>query len=157
MDAGDLIRKLGLQPHPEGGWYRELYRSSSKVQTPRGERSALTQIYYLLEQNQFSRWHVIDSEEVWHFYAGAPLELLSYDPQSQLLQQYVLGNPIDGYESVAVIPAGHWQAARATEGFALLGCSVAPGFEFSEFRFVSALPEHVAHFEGALSSFAGLL
>lgn len=157
MESGDLIQRLGLQPHPEGGWYRELYRSSTTVQTPRGDRSALTKIYYLLEKNQFSRWHVIDSDEVWHFYAGSNIEVLSYDPQSQFLQQHVLGNPIDGHESVAVIPVGHWQAARVTDGFALVGCSVAPGFEFSEFRFVSALPECANHFDGALAPFLNLL
>ena len=127
------------------------------MQTPRGDRSALTKIYYLLEQGQFSRWHVIDSDEVWHFYAGTPLDVLSYDPKSRHLQQYVLGNPLDGYESVAVIPAGHWQAARTVDGFALVGCTVAPGFEFSEFRFVSALPQHAGHFAGSLAAFAGLL
>ncbi len=157
MPSHSLIQRLGLQPHPEGGWYREIYRSADAVQTPRGERSALTKIYYLLEQNQFSRWHVIDSDEVWHFYGGSPLELLSYDPQARQLQRHVLGNPLDGRDSVAVIPAGHWQAARTMDGFALTGCTVAPGFEFREFRFVSGLPDYHDHFADLLAAFAELL
>jgi uncharacterized protein len=157
MPSRNLIARLELQPHPEGGWYRELYRSATRVQTPRGERSALTKIYYLLEQNQFSRWHVIDSDEVWHFYTGAEIEVFSYDPQTTILQRHILGSPLDGRESVAVIPAGHWQAARTIDGFALVGCSVAPGFEFSEFRFVSAMPEHAEHFSGLMAPFADLL
>ncbi len=157
MPSRELIARLELHPHPEGGWYREIYRSADAVQTPRGERSALTKIYYLLQQSQFSRWHVIDSDEVWHFYAGTALELLSYDPQARQLQRHILGNPLEGRECIAVIPAGHWQAARAVDGFALTGCTVAPGFEFSEFRFVSGLPEHRAHFTDTLAAFAELL
>ncbi len=157
MPARKLIESLELAPHPEGGWYRELYRSATQVETPRGTRSALTKIYYLLEPGQFSRWHVIDSDEIWHFYAGGTLELLAYDPQARQIERSLLGNPLDGHGSVAVIPAGHWQAARVLDGFALVGCSVAPGFEFSEFRFVAALPEHGAHFSGELASLASLL
>lgn len=157
MPARKLIESLELVPHPEGGWYRELYRSTTQVETPRGTRSALTKIYYLLEQNQFSRWHVIESDEIWHFYAGSAIELFSYDPQTRQCTHSLLGNPLDGYGSVAVIPAGQWQAARVTGGFALVGCSVAPGFEFSEFRFVAALPGHGGHFAGELEVLAALL
>ena len=157
MPARQLITSLDLAPHPEGGWYRELYRSETQVETPRGTRSALTQIYYLLEPGQFSRWHVIESDEIWHFYAGGTLELFSYDPQTRQIERSLLGNPLDGHGSVAVIKAGNWQAARVTDGFALVGCSVAPGFEFSEFRFVSGLPDHQTHFSGDLALLAPLL
>ncbi len=78
--AADLIARLGLKPHPEGGWFREVHRATDRVETARGSRSALTTIYYLLEKEQISRWHVVESDEIWHFYAGAPLELLVYDP-----------------------------------------------------------------------------
>jgi predicted cupin superfamily sugar epimerase len=71
--AAQWIEQLGLQPHPEGGWYREVHRTAARVETERGVRSALTTIYYLLEQGQLSRWHVVESDEVWHFYGGAPL------------------------------------------------------------------------------------
>ena len=73
MKALELVDRLSLLPHPEGGWYRELYRSRERVQTRRGLRSALTTIHYLLEQQQLSRWHVVESAEIWHFYDGAPL------------------------------------------------------------------------------------
>src|SRR6202007_3242805 len=119
--------------HPEGGWYREIYRSATRVETARGSRSALTTIYYLLEQNQLSRWHVVQADELWHFYCGAPLELLEYDPVARRLGRHVLGHVAghavghavgDGTSDVvgggasnaapvAVIPTGVWQAARS--------------------------------------------
>jgi predicted cupin superfamily sugar epimerase len=89
--ATDLVKKLALQPHPEGGWYREIYRSPTRVDTARGSRAALTTIYYLLERNQLSRWHVVQADELWHFYGGAPLELLDYNPTSRKLTRHVLG------------------------------------------------------------------
>ena len=89
--AVDLIAQLALQPHPEGGWYREIYRSPVVVQTARGSRSALTTIYYLLESTQLSRWHVVQADELWHFYAGAPLELLAYTPGTRAFERRILG------------------------------------------------------------------
>ncbi len=157
MAAHKLITMHALTPHPEGGWYREIYRSNSPVETPRGTRSALTQIYYLLEQDQVSRWHVVESDEIWHFYAGHALELFSYNPQMQQLERHVLGNPLDGHASVAVIPAGHWQAARPLGSYVLAGCSVAPGFEFPEFQFVADIPKHPEHFDSVLTNLNGLL
>src|SRR5262249_48899091 len=91
----DLVSKLALHPHPEGGWYREIYRSPTRVETARGPRSALTTIYYLLEQGQLSRWHVVQADELWHFYAGEPLELLEYDPVTGRFARHVLG-PVGG-------------------------------------------------------------
>lgn len=157
MGAQAIITQLGLKPHPEGGWYREVYRSSTRVETTRGTRSALTTIYYLLEHTQISRWHVVDADEIWHFYAGDPLELLAYDPQSRALTRHVLGSPSTGNEAVGVIAAGIWQAARSLGSFSLVGCSVGPGFEFEGFEFVSELPEYSSHFAGPLEPFASLL
>jgi predicted cupin superfamily sugar epimerase len=157
MKARDLVEKLALQSHPEGGWYREIYRARGRVQAERGSRSALTTIYYLLEQQQLSRWHVVESDEVWHFHAGAPLELLEYDPATGQLVQHVLGDVRQGNEAVAVIPPGAWQAARSRGDYSLVGCTVGPGFEFEDFRFVKALPGHEGHFTGALARFVDLL
>jgi uncharacterized protein len=154
MNKRELIGKLSLVPHPEGGWYREIYRARERVQTRRGLRSALTTIHYLLEQGQLSRWHVVESDEVWHFYDGAPLELLQYDPAARRFARHVLG---ESNESVAVIEAGVWQAARSRGEFSLVGCTVGPGFEFEDFRFVSTLPEHAAHFTGELAQLTDLL
>ncbi len=157
MKARDLIDQLSLSPHPEGGWYREVYRSRERVQTRRGLRAALTTIHYLLEGQQLSRWHVVEADEVWHFYAGDGLELLGYDPAAGHLERHVLGDVREGHETVAVIPAGLWQAARTLGEYSLVGCTVGPGFEFEDFRFVAALPEHAAHFTDKLAPFVSLL
>ena len=90
--TGAVIEKLDLKPHPEGGWYREIYRSSDRVHTSRGARSAITTIYYLLERNQVSRWHVVAADEIWHFYEGSPLELLAYDPRARAMVHSVLSH-----------------------------------------------------------------
>jgi len=157
MNARELVEKLSLLPHPEGGWYREIYRARERVQTRRGLRSAVTTIHYLLEHGQLSRWHVVASAEIWHFYDGAPLELLAYDPVIRTLERHVLGDVSEGNETVAVIETGVWQAARSRGEFSLVGCTVGPGFEFEDFRFVSALPEHAAHFTGELAGLDVLL
>jgi len=157
LQARALTDELDLEPHPEGGWYREIYRSSDRVQTARGARSAITVIYYLLEHNQVSRWHVVEADEIWQFHEGAPLELLAYDAKARALERHVLGSTSNDHERVAVIRKGIWQAARSLEEFSLVGCCVGPGFEFDDFRFVASLPEHQAHFDGVLAPFASLL
>jgi len=155
--ASALVERLGLRPHPEGGWYREIHRSAERIATSRGERSALTTIYYLLEQRQLSRWHVVASDEIWHFYAGAPLELLTYSPESRAVERQLLAPPSDARQPVGIVPAGVWQAARSTGEWSLVGCNVGPGFDFADFQFVSALPDHARHFEGQLGRYADLL
>jgi predicted cupin superfamily sugar epimerase len=155
--ANDLVRSLGLVPHPEGGWYREVHRSCLSVQGPHGPRAALTTIHYLLESQQRSRWHVVDADEVWHHQAGAPLTLLAYDPTSRTLQQHVLGALADGHAAFVVIPAGVWQAASSRGDHTLVSCTVGPGFDFQDFRFVRALPDSAAHFQEALGAFTAWL
>lgn len=153
MSARTLVETLRLAPHPEGGWYREIHRSPSTVETPRGKRSAITTIYYLLEADQLSRWHVVESDEIWHFYAGAPLELVAYDSDTRQLTKHLLAQPNDSAIPVATIEAKVWQTARSTGEWSLVGCSVGPGFDFSDFRFVSSLKDHKAHFAGALAEY----
>lgn len=155
--AHDLVSTLALSAHPEGGWYREIHRSSSTVQSARGVRSAVTSIHYLLEAQQLSRWHVVESDEIWHFEAGAPLQLLAYHPGSRTLQRHTLGRLEEGHVPVAVIEAGVWQAARSLGEHSLVGCTVGPGFDFEDFRFVSSLPGHAEHFQGELAPFTTLL
>lgn len=157
MKASQLIQELQLARHPEGGWYREVYRSADRVQRGGQSRSATTAIYFLLEQQQHSRWHVVDADELWHFYGGSPLELLAYDPTSRQLTRHLLNVPGAGATSVAVIPAGVWQAARSLGEYTLVGCTVSPGFEFSGFGFTADLPDHRDHFTGALAEFQALL
>ena len=102
----ELIAKLGLEPHQEGGWFRQAYKSTTQVEAPQGRRSAVTTIYYLLEHAHASPWHVVKSDEIWHFYYGAPSELLSYDPVAHKLIRYRLDTVTSDGIQVAVIPAG---------------------------------------------------
>jgi predicted cupin superfamily sugar epimerase len=139
--AGELIRTLGLEPHPEGGYYREIFRSSETVVPPdgRGARSALTTIYYLLAEGTASRWHRVSSDEVWHLYEGGPLELLEIDDALTTLTRHRLA-AIGDEEGAPVytIPSGNWQAARSLGAYTLVGCTVGPGFDFTDFRMMSA-------------------
>ena len=137
----DLVRRFELQAHPEGGYFRETYRSAARVDRDgagAGEtRSASTAIYYLLCDGAHSAWHRIKSDEVWHFYAGEPLLVHVLDENGQLVT-HRLGNTLTHPGTVfqAVVPAGLWFAAECADPatFALVGCTVAPGFEFSEFE-----------------------
>jgi predicted cupin superfamily sugar epimerase len=104
-----------------------------------------------------SRWHVVDADEIWNFYEGAPLELLAYDPKRRALVRSVLGATKNDRERAAVVRKGVWQAARSMGDFSLMGCSVAPGFEFDGFRFVTQVRSFRAHFKGALAPLASLL
>jgi predicted cupin superfamily sugar epimerase len=133
--AAALIERLALLPHPEGGYFREIYRSGATVDPLDGRppRSAVTMIYYLLVAGQCSRWHRISSDEVWHFYEGDPLELLSAPPSLMEVQNAVLGPAADSSGLTHSVPARWWQAARPRGAYALVGCTVAPGFEFADF------------------------
>ncbi|MEM9291615.1 MAG: cupin domain-containing protein [Acidobacteriota bacterium] len=175
-EARRRVAQLGLQAHPEGGFFREVYRSPGTVIRQGEVRNALTTIYFLLAAGQFSRWHVVASDEVWHFYEGSPLELWIYDPElaakegdaspSDSLRHVVLGGQVDGAsggsgdsfgERVAVVPAGCWQAARPLGDYSLVGCTVGPGFDFADFRFVAEDEGHGEPFEGLLAGLDGLL
>jgi predicted cupin superfamily sugar epimerase len=130
LTAEEVVRLLGLQPHPEGGFYRETFRAPA----PDGGRAASTAIYYLLREEDVSAWHrVVDADEVWHHYAGAPLELTLWDGRERTSLR--LGSGLAaGERPQAVVPAGVWQAARPMGGWTLVGCTVAPGFDFSGFE-----------------------
>ena len=139
--AAHLIDALDLEPHPEGGHYREVYRSSDRVTTAsRGDRPAVTTIYFLLASGEYSSWHVVQSDEIWHYYEGDPLELLTLDPATLEVTRVTLGPFDTGQQPVCVVPAGHWQAARQTGAYTLVGCSVGPGFEFADFRLMRDEP-----------------
>lgn len=153
----ELIAKLGLEPHQEGGWFRQVYKCALQVQAPQGRRSAATTIYYLLEHRRASPWHVVQSDEIWHFYHGAPSELLSYDPASHKLIRHRLSAVTQDGVQVAVIPAGTWQAAHCLGEYMLVGCTVAPGYEAEDFRWVRELPDHPAHFTGPMQGLEAFL
>ena len=134
--AAAVIAALGLEPHPEGGFYRETFRSPIQVPGPGGEpRAASTAILFLLPEGDFSAWHRVRSDEAWHHYAGGPLELHRLDDEGHRVE--LLGSPVLGHTPQAVIPAGQWQAARPTQGWSLCGCTVAPGFHFDDFEMPS--------------------
>lgn len=134
--SDDLIAALGLQPHPEGGWYAEVFRSASTVQPAdaRGTRSALTTIYFLLTAGQTSRLHRVVSDEVWHFYEGNPLELTVAPGDLATLSRVTLGPAGESSAPVHAVPAGFWQGARPVGAYALVGCTVGPGFDFADFE-----------------------
>jgi uncharacterized protein len=142
LAAADVIRLLDLKPHPEGGHFRETFRDAppSIPPTPAGEgrvgvgRAASTAIYFLLARGERSHWHRVDAVEVWHFYAGAPLEL-EIASASGSRARIKLGNDLAaGEHPQAVVPAHAWQAAQSLGDWTLVGCTVAPGFEFSGFE-----------------------
>ena len=136
--AKDLISQLRLQPHPEGGYFREIFKSAHKVQRldEKSVRSALTTIYFLLIKGQHGRWHRVASDEAWHFYEGDPMEVYWIDGRD-VVHQEVLGTGTSNAQPVCVVPAGCWQAARPLGEYSLLGCTVAPGFEFEDFEMLS--------------------
>jgi len=131
-EADRLIELLDLKPHPEGGHFRETFRDCGPAPADRDSnvgRSFSTAIYFLLKAGEVSRWHRVDAAEIWHFYRGAPLEL-SIGKQIRLL-----GANIDEAQvPQIVVPAGEWQAARSLGDYTLVGCTVAPGFEFDRFE-----------------------
>jgi uncharacterized protein len=157
VSAAALITRLQLEPHPEGGWYREVHRSTTLLETARGPRAALTSIYFLLEQHQHSRWHVVTSDEVWHFACGASLELLCYEPRAREFRRRMLGLPQEDQEPSLVVSAGEWQAARSTGAWSLVSCDVGPGFDFEDFSFVAAIAGHESAFTGDLAPHTNLL
>lgn len=142
MTAEQLIVHLQLQPHPEGGFYKEVYRSEGMIAESclplqfGGSRHFSTSIYYLLQHGDFSAFHRIKSDEIWHFYAGGNLSLHLIDHQGNY-QQYTLGNTTgSGVQFQVVMPAGVWFAAEPEAGtaFTLAGCTVSPGFDFRDFE-----------------------
>lgn len=146
--AAELIATLELRPHPEGGFYRELFRSTTQVapQDGRGARASLTTIFFLLPEDSVSRWHQVASDEVWHLYEGGPLALLELTALGDDLFTHRLSPLGDAGTPVCTIQAGNWQAARPLGAYALVGCTVGPGFDFADFRMLAddrALAEQI--------------
>lgn len=130
LAAKELIGLLDLQRHPEGGWYRETFRDARGTDG----RSVGTAIYYLLEAGDVSHWHRVDAAEIWHYYAGAPLALTISENGHDATAVRLGTNFFTGERPQTVVPAGAWQAAESLGAWTLVGCTVAPGFEFSGFE-----------------------
>ncbi|MBK5273987.1 MAG: cupin domain-containing protein [Desulfuromonadales bacterium] len=155
-NAAYWTRTLGLAQHPEGGWFAESYRAAESIPAAAlperfsGPRSFCTAIHFLLEQGDFSALHRLKSDEIWHFYAGEPLAVHVITPAGQH-QQILLGsNPEQGERFQAMVPAGCWFGAEATGELSLVGCTVAPGFDFADFEMAAQgeltalFPQHAA-------------
>jgi predicted cupin superfamily sugar epimerase len=139
---GELINAFKMQPHPEGGWYRQTYKANEKIASEAlperfsGDRNFSTAIYFLLEKGNFSAFHKIKSDECWHFYDGDPLNIYIIYPDGTL-ETTILGNDFEnGQQFQFVVPAGCWFASRPAAGsdYCFVGCTVAPGFEFEDFE-----------------------
>ena len=131
LSATDIIRLLDLRPHPEGGYYRETFRDS---RTDDRGRNLSTLIYFLLDAGAVSEWHRVDATEIWHWYAGAPL-VITVSHNGHDASAHHLGNVLTaGQRPQFIVPAGHWQTAVSLGAWTLVGCTVAPGFEFSGFE-----------------------
>jgi predicted cupin superfamily sugar epimerase len=130
MNAAEIIARLGLRPHPEGGHYRETFRDRPDG----GGRGAMTAIYFLLQEGEKSAWHRVDAAEIWHYYAGDPLSvLISTDGRS--MTTHTLGPDLAAGQSPQVmVPPGAWQAAESRGAWTLVGCTVGPAFEFTGFE-----------------------
>ncbi|AXS38843.1 cupin domain-containing protein [Breoghania sp. L-A4] len=130
LSADEMVRRLELQRHPEGGYFRETFRDGGKTDG----RALSTAIYYLLPAGEISRWHRVDASEMWHFYAGAPLAL-SISADGQDVAEHTLGPDIANDQRPQVIVPPHaWQSAESLGAWTLAGCTVSPGFEFSGFE-----------------------
>ncbi|MEM9911941.1 MAG: cupin domain-containing protein [Pseudomonadota bacterium] len=129
MTADDIIAKLDLAAHPEGGFFRETWRAEGEG------RASGTAIYYLLRGEDRHRWHTVDAAEIWHFYAGAPLVLSLAATEAGPAKDHALGlDLMSGAQPQIIVPPGHWQVARSTGDWTLVGCTVSPGFEFEYFK-----------------------
>jgi len=128
MTADDIIQKLGLQPHPEGGYYRQTWVAENEG------RATGTCIYFLLKAGESSHWHKVDAVEIWHYYAGAPLILSIADNDAGPVRDHTLSPDLSAdHMPQAIVYKDQWQAARTTGDWTLVGCTVSPGFQFDGF------------------------
>jgi predicted cupin superfamily sugar epimerase len=130
MKKEDLIKKYHMNPHPEGGYFVETYRSPLKIQTEFGERSASTAIYFLITEENISHFHRLRSDEGWHFHLGAPLKILEITSDGRLIETLLGGNDQLQY----IVPAGHWFASTSLGEYSFVSCTVSPGFDFEDFE-----------------------
>ena len=127
MTAQDIIDRLALEPHPEGGFYRQTWRAENEG------RAVGTCIYFLLKDGGHSHWHKVDATEIWLYHAGAPLVLSLSETDEGPAVDHLLTPDLSEGEPQLIVPEGHWQAARTTGDYTLVSCTVSPGFEFESF------------------------
>ncbi len=151
LSKKDLIQKYALIEHPEGGYYREVYRSETELSSPVHHqiRASVTHIYFLLTKNDISRFHKVCHDEIWNFYDGDPIELITFDGTG-------INTKTIGPECLAyfhVVKADVYQAAQSTGEYSLVGCSVAPGFDFDDFSFLKDQSSDMVSFKPFLNSY----
>jgi predicted cupin superfamily sugar epimerase len=147
--ASELLNTLSMRPHPEGGHYVELYRSARRVEVLERnvERNAITAIYFLLATGEYSRWHRVMSDEMWHYHEGDAIELALFDQGG--LCRVRLGPVSRETRPTVIVPAGTWQTGRTTGAYSLVTCTVGPGFEFADFTLAIDHPEIAAKIANA--------
>jgi len=157
--VAEIITELELRPHPEGGWFRETYRSEMKVRSPQAgaERSAITDIHFLLSGGEISRFHRVLHDEIWNYCEGAPLILHLAVPDGAFTGSVTLGSRGEGRALKHVVPAGHWQAAETAGEYTLVSCAVAPGFDFADFGFLRDAAEQSAKLRQSAPDLARLV
>lgn len=154
-EAKALIEKFQMSPHPEGGYYREVFRSELTIHSPAvaETRQAATHIYFLLAKGEKSLFHRVAHDEIWHLYQGAPLELILYD--GARVSPLTIGQGEKDY--AAVVPGNVWQAARSTGDYSFMGCTVAPGFDFMDFSFLRDNPGEKEALAGLKSGYEAFI
>ena len=142
--AAELLQALAMRPHPEGGHYVELFRSPHRVEAleRKVQRSAITAIHFLLQSGEFSRWHRVMSDEMWHYHEGDAIELVLFDRSG--LRRVRLGPVARETRPTVIVPAGTWQTGHTTGAYSLVTCTVGPGFEFADFTLAIDYPEIAA-------------
>ncbi len=162
MTAKELIQHLGLEEHPEGGYYRETYRSTETIPVTAlegyaGERNYSTAIYFLLTSENYSAFHRVRQDELWHFHQGSPIELHMISPEGEHNKVIIGNNVIAGEQPQMTVPGGYWFAAHVIEenGHSLVSCTVAPGFNFNDFELAERqlLTEQFPQHKTLISSF----
>lgn len=155
MKVDEIIEKLGMEPHLEGGFYKRCYASEDVVPVPERfaaphERQCSTSIYYLLGKDDFSAWHRLKSDELWHHYEGGSVLIRTIDPDTKALSEHMLGKVSDGANPQILVRHGNWFCAQPLGDceFSLVGCTVSPGFDFKDFELadrvalIAEYPEH---------------
>lgn len=134
LSPKELIEHYQMTPHPEGGHYAETYRSNLEFETQRGKRNASTAIHFLLQKGERSHLHRLTSDEGWHWHLGDTLRLIEITPEGRLIETKIGPHLKEGEVLQHIVPAGHWFASETTGDFSFVGCTVSPGFDFSDFE-----------------------
>ncbi len=153
MNKNDLIKHYQMEPHPEGGYFKETYRSEIEIDSAQGIRNSSTAIHFLITDKSISHLHRLKSDEGWHFHLGSPLRLIEIAPNGKLIETIIGPDISKGQKLQHFVPAGNWFASTSLGEFSFVGCTVSPGFDFNDFvmgkkaELSKIYPEHSGVFE----------